>query len=79
MKHSSVDKDGDLYPVISIDYVFFRTEEDVKTKDIGSSKLPIEIAKRFGHTPSQKRAPTILTHTSVWCEICKKLDIKELY
>ena len=44
-KHSLQDKSEDLYPAISIDYGFFGTKEQVKDKEIGSSKLPILVVK----------------------------------
>ena len=44
-KHRLQDKAEDLYPVISMDYGFFGTDEQVKEKDIGSTKLPILVVK----------------------------------
>ena len=44
-KHSLQDKSEDLYPVISIDYGFFGTKKQIKDKEVGSSKLPVLVAK----------------------------------
>ena len=45
VRHKLVDKSEDLYPVISVDYGFFGTQDDPLSKDIGSSKLPILVVK----------------------------------